>query len=437
MAGKRPRNTLLAVIVDNDTRSQDEIVKAWIDHAAWLREDATLTVRQLARWLRGDLRELPYAAACRVAESFWGRPIAELLGPPPGAPVPTVAAPIELPADAGSDIRTLLMNAAHESSDHATTAGIYADEESIEGLRDRVIAAAKQYATTPPLELHGNLVRIRNMTYQLLDRTSQPAQETDLYQVASLACSLLGSIGLDLGVPEAAAEQARSGATYGRLIGHPMAQAYAYAIQCTAAIWTGQPARGAVHAKRGLDLISRGPLAARLHAVHARCLGMQGFTDEADDELQRALDAYAGPGDEIAVGEFGFDPARLAFSAGSTYIALKNGTKAAVHARRAIELYEEAPAESRWYGGVNGARADLVTAHVLAQELEEAQVALQPILELEEGLRTFPVVQRLLQVRPELAARHFHGSPDARSLAGAIEYFIAGSQPHALPATTD
>ncbi|MEU8655295.1 hypothetical protein [Actinoplanes philippinensis] len=437
MAGKKPRKTLLAVIVDNDTRSHDEIVKAWISHAAYLREDVTLTVRQLARWLAGDLRDLPHPAACRVSESFWHRPITELLGPPPAAPVPTVAAPMEPQADAGSDIRTLLMNAAHESSDHAATAGIYADDASIESLRDRVIAAAQEYATTPPLELHGKLVRIRNTAYQLLDRTSQPAQETDLYQVASLACSLLGSIGLDLGVPEAAAHNARSGATYGRLIGNPMAQAYAYAVQSTAAIWTGQPSRGAVHASRGLDLVSEGPLAARLHAVHARCLGMQGLADEADNELQLALDAYAQPGDEIVVGEIGFDPARLAFSAGSTYIALKNGSKAAAQSSRAITLYEEAPAESRWHGGVNGARADLVIAHVLAQDLEKARAALQPILELNEDLRTYPVIQRLLQVRPELAARHFQGSPDARSLAGAIEHFIASSQPHALPAATD
>jgi tetratricopeptide (TPR) repeat protein len=437
LTSKGTRKTFLAEIVNGDTRSQAEIVRAWTSHAALLREDVTLTVRQLARWLAGELIELPHPAACRVSESFWRRPITELLGPPPAAPVPTVAAPIEPQADASSDIRTLLMNAAHESSDHAATAGIYADDASIESLRDRVIAAAHQYATTPPLELHGKLVRIRNTVYQLLDRTSQPAQETDLYQVASLTCSLLGSIGLDLGVPEAAAEQARSGATYGRLIGHPMAQAYAYAVQCTAAIWTGQPSRGAVHASRGLALVNEGPLAARLHAVHARCLGMQGLADEADDELQRALDAYAQPGDGIVVGEFGFDPARLAFSAGSTYIALNDGRKAAVHSSRAVELYEEAPEENRWYGGVNGARADLVTAHVLARDLGKALAALQPILELEEDFRTYPVVQRLLQVQPELAARHFQGSPDARGLAGAIEYFIASSQPHALPAATD
>jgi hypothetical protein len=437
MASKAPRKTLLAVIVDVDTRSHDEIVKAWVSHAILLREDATLTVRQLARWLRGDLIQLPHPAACRVSESFWHRPITELLGPPPVAPISTDTAPIEPQADAGSDIRTLLMNTAHESGDHAATAGVYADDASIETLRDRVIAAAHGYATTPPLELHGKLVRIRNTAYQLLDRTSRPTQETDLYLVASLACSLLGSIGLDLGVPEAAAEQARAGATYGRLIGHSMAEAYAYSVQCTATIWTGQPSRGAVQANRGLDLVSEGPLAARLHAVHARCLGMQGLAAEADEELNRALAAYAEPGDEIVKGEFGFDQARLAFSAGSTYIALGDGDNAAIHSSHAVELYEHTPADSRWSGGMNGARADLVTAHVLARDLGKAQAALGPILELDEGLRTYPIVQRLLRVRPELARPHFQGSPEARELLGALEYFIASSRPHALPAASD
>jgi hypothetical protein len=74
---------------------------------------------------------------------------------------------------------------------------------------------------------------------------------------------------------------------------------------------------------------------------------------------------------------------------------------------------------------------------VLARDLEKARAALQPILGLDQDLRTYPVIQRLLQVRPELAARHFQGSPDARNLAGAIEYFIASSQPHALPTAAD
>ncbi|MET8147606.1 hypothetical protein ACIBSW_06735 [Actinoplanes sp. NPDC049668] len=437
MASRKPRKTFLAMIVDGDTRSHDEIVKAWSGHASVLREDATLTVRQFARWLRGDLIELPHPAARRVSESFWGKPIAVLLGPPPAAPVPTATAPIEPPADAGSDLRTLLMNAAHESGDHAATAGVYADDASIETLRDRVIAAAHDYATVPPLELHGKLIRIRNTVYQLLDRTSQPAQETDLYQVASLACSLLGGISLDLGVPEAAAEQARSGATYGRLIGNRMAEAFAYSVQCTAAIWTGQPARGAMHASRGLDLVGQGPLAARLHAVHARCLGMQGLATEAGDELDRALDAYAEPGDEIVGGEFGFDRARLAFSAGSTYIALDDGDNAAIHSSQAVELYKQASAENRWSGGINGARADLVTAHVLARDLAQARAALQPILALDQGLRTYPIMQRLLRVRPELTASHFRGSPDARDLSGAIEHFIGGGRSYALPAGSD
>src|SRR5215475_12287426 len=50
-----------------------------------MEESATLSLRQFDRWLAGDLRTLPRPTCRRVAEAHWGRPIQELLGPPPGS----------------------------------------------------------------------------------------------------------------------------------------------------------------------------------------------------------------------------------------------------------------------------------------------------------------------------------------------------------------
>src|SRR5262249_44238358 len=66
-------------------------------------EPATLSLRQFDRWLAGDIRTLPRPTCRRVAEAHWGRPMHELLGPPPGNAIEIMpSAPQAFTADAAA-----------------------------------------------------------------------------------------------------------------------------------------------------------------------------------------------------------------------------------------------------------------------------------------------------------------------------------------------
>jgi hypothetical protein len=240
----------------------------------------------------------------------------------------------------------------------------------------------------------------------------------------------------DLGYPQEAVTQARVAHTYGRLVGNASAQAYALAIQCTLAFWAGQPTRGLDYAEEGLRIRSQGTVAVRLHSVAARCWGLRGDLDQARVHLTAAGNARGGPIDDICDevgGEFGFSPARTAFSAGATYLALEDGSAAAAEASQALTLYKSASPQDRWVGGEFGARADLVAAHVLSDSLEQAERDAVPLLELPPDHRTERLVLRARHLQHELADRRFRGSAEAARLSSAIEGFIYDSARRALP----
>jgi hypothetical protein len=430
---KRHR-TLLSQLVAESPDSQQEIVKAWNRLAGSMREDVTLSTRQFARWLVHDVRTRPATAACRVSERFWRRTMDELLGPP----AESLTAPAITDNHVGdvTDIGTLVMTTAHESGDHAASVARYVDPNSIDNLADEITAAARAYAGASPAGSFTRLLRARDMSYDLLDRTKQPDQEKRLYLLASQATALLASATFDLGYPQEAVTQARVAHTYGRLIGDPSAQGYALAIQCTLAFWAGQPTRGLDYAEEGLRICPQGTVAVRLHSVAARCWGLRGDLQQAREHLTAARNARGGPNDDICDGvggEFGFSPARTAFSAGATYIALGDGPAAAAEASQALTLYAQASPQDRWIGGEFGARADLVTAHVLANSLDQAERDAAPLLELPSDYRSEPLVLRARNLQHELADRRFRGNAEAARLSSELEGFIYDSARRALP----
>lgn len=426
--------TLLAQLVAADTRTHAEIVAAWNDQARELREDTALSDRQFDRWLAGDVQGLPRAAACRVSEHFFGTSMAELLGPPVdeaqlvGATDPAFSGTL-------TELRTRVMNSADESSGHAASAARYVDPVMIEDLQDRVRTAAREYAQRSPVDAFAGALRIRDSSYGQLDRTGQPQQEQDLYLVASQICSLLAVSTFDLGYGDAAHQHARAAHVYGRLAGHPTAQAFALAVQCTLAFWSGQPTRGIAYAQAGLDLRPQGTVAVRLHAVAARCWAIKGDRDAAEPSLRAAEEARGGLDpmcDEIG-GEFGFSPARSALSAGATFLALGDGRAAATAAQEALSLFAAADPADRWIGGESGARADLIAAHVIGGDLDQAEQQIVTLMDLAPEFRTQRLLQRIRQLQREITARRLHRDPRGDRIATALEAFVVDSLPRALP----
>jgi tetratricopeptide (TPR) repeat protein len=332
----------------------------------------------------------------------------------------------------------LMMNAAHESSEHAAAVeAASVGPNSLEQIGEDVLRIARSYLHAPPLPLLGELIRVRDRAYWLLDRTRNPSQQRDLYLIAGQACGLLASSSFDLGYDHAAAQQARAARAYGQIIDGKELSAWADGMLACIEHWAGRPGQALLLAERGLADAPDGTCRVRLWCIAARAAAMQGDEERAVNAIiasEKARDSRAAPtGLHDGVGgEFGFGPARQAFSNGSAYLKLGRPTEALTECGRAIELYAQAPAEERWYAAEAGARADLAAAHLLQGDLAGAREAVGEVLNLDPSKRVEGVVRRLGVLRETLAGSSFQHRA-ARTLAEEIEQFTATHAVQALP----
>jgi hypothetical protein len=160
--------------------------------------------------------------------------------------------------------------------------------------------------------------------------------------------------------------------------------------------------------------------------MRARSLAMIG----ARQEVQTALDAandeldHAGddPFDEIG-GELGWDRARRARQAGTSFIALNDGERAEPEALAALELFAEIPEQNRWATGVLSAHVDLATARALRGDLAGAEDALSPVFAIDPDHRVEGISRRLTDLGRVLGMSQFRGAGEAARISEAIEDF--------------
>ncbi|WP_406234882.1 hypothetical protein [Nocardia sp. NBC_01009] len=369
------------------------------------------------RWFEGNTGH-PREAATQVLETWFGEPIAVLTGPP-------------LHQSRNVTEQELAVNAAHESVSHAIEAASALDPSALEHLHAAAGNAARAYYITPPLEMLTDLVALRDTIYVQLDRTHKPLQQAELYLLAGQVCGLLSSVSWDLGLVGAAEEQARAAYTYGNVIDHPSLQAWARALQVTAAFWSGYPRRATKIAAAALESAPAGTARVRLHSVNARALALIGARGEVRDELESAtteLDRAGGDPflDEIA-GELAFDRARRGLCAGAAYVALGDGDQAEREAEAAIEQFALIPEKQRWGAGAISAQVDLGAARTLLGDLAGAQDALGPVFMLPPTRRTEAIAQRLHSLARVLGTTRYRGAVEAIQLGSAIEDFTAVS----------
>lgn len=332
---------------------------------------------------------------------------------------PGVKTPVPAPE------REMIMSAANESSDHAAEAeAAVVGPNALEQLSDDITRLARAYVHAAPLPLFGELTRIRNRTYRLIDRTRHPGQQRDLYLVAGQVCGLLGSASFDLGYPHAAAEQARAARVYGEVIGHDELTAWADGLLACVEFWADRPAQALRLVERGLALAPTGTARVRLLSIAARASALLGDVEEVREAVRGARDAR-GPQGELhdgVGGEFGFDEARQAFCAGSAYLSAGLAPDAETECERALALYRRAPAEERWYAAEASAAVDLAASRLLSDDVSGATDALSPVFALPADKRVDGLMKRLRQVRTSLAAIP---SRETTTLVGKIEEFTA------------
>jgi hypothetical protein len=117
--------------------------------------DFALSVRQLDRWLAGDLATLPRPSLCRVAEAEFGYPVEQLLavGDEPAQPLPR-RPPQLMPTD------QLVWKAAAESANAETLGGLW--------------VTAYQFKSAGTLRHHADVTRITPQSSQRLTAKNYP-----------------------------------------------------------------------------------------------------------------------------------------------------------------------------------------------------------------------------------------------------------------------
>ena len=123
-------------------------------------------------------------------------------------------------------------------------------------------------------------------------------------------------------------------------------------------------------------------------------------------------------------GEFAVSIATHHALAGAALAAIEGAEgDAATELERSTSLYDQGPGpgEQHWFGGRPLAGADLAIVRLRSGALDGARAELEPAFDLPPEQRIADLTTRLAQVRSELAAPVFRGSPQARDLGDQIE----------------
>ncbi|MEV6526440.1 hypothetical protein AB0M43_31340 [Longispora sp. NPDC051575] len=250
--------TRLEYLIRRSEHTIDEWCARFDRAARVLGEPATLSARQLQRWMAGQVGTARPSAR-RVAGSLWREPFAVLVGPvgaAGNAPVPVRTAGYEA-----------AHQAARESAEHVRRMGIGVREGTVERLRAEVRRLAYTYVEVPPSHFLAEARRARDTAYTLLERTRRPAQLAELSLVAAQLCGLMSAASFDMAAWSPALAQAGAAHAYADLAGHVPLRAWARGNLALMAHW---PRRTPVPVEDALAPRPRGAAAAGLRCVEAR-----------------------------------------------------------------------------------------------------------------------------------------------------------------------
>lgn len=441
MVERMPPRTLLEKIIREGDHTIEEWCERFDEQARVMGTTATLSPRQLQRWMACQVEDARPSAR-RVAARLWGHPFPSILAPPDSSAV-AVSVQQDRPTGDGADrpafsnsLEAVTIMAAHESSRHASEADGGVSEANIELVQAEVWRLARRYADMPPLILLAEARRARNLAYGALDRTRRPAQTADLYLAAGQLCGLMSVASFDLAVWDAAEEQARAAHVYAELVGHSGLRAWTRGTQALIAYWTGRPRQAIVHVNGGLDGAPIGAAQARLRCIEARAWSYLGSeSGRVTDALRVADDAHtADPGrddlyDEVG-GEFGWGPSRHAACAGTALLAVGDAEGAVSRARTALELLPSDP-----FGDLVTERThiDLAAAELTRGNLDAAEESLESVWRVPVPQRRHSLTDRLGQMSRVLTTGDWSADRQAANLHDRIEVFNTEAEARVLP----
>jgi hypothetical protein len=423
--------TLLKVLCDRRNLSASDFVALFERTADEIigkgAHNPTCSERTVFRWKAGQARpESLSAETRRVLGAMFSRDVAELFSPPTEDSQATAL-------DLEQEIE---MTARDAQDDASATAAASVSDTSLDQLTDDVASLARAYASLPPLEVFRQGRALQELLQSQRDRTQIPAQQQRLLELTGQTMALLAAAAFDLGSFGNARRLARSADLYGECARFEPLRAYADGILAYIAYFTGMPGEAVRMAQRAQSYGGLGDVARRrLLAIEARAHGFLGDTESARHTLRLSLEVESGARDDLhdgIGGEFGFTPERLAMSSSSTALLIHDREQAEQSAQRALHLIGQRSQAGRSAHILGGAAADLAMARLLADDVDGAAEALNPLWEIPGDQRVTGVLVRAGQIQQHLARPVYWSSMLTRELRDRVEDFTRTASTHQL-----
>jgi hypothetical protein len=446
VSGLLPR-TRLEQLVRQLRRTRAEFRKDFVRTSDQLNEGLTVSARQAARWIAGDIGGLPFPAACRVLEQMFGESAERLFGPPdPTSRAEITTVGVAGPVPGGSEpvedlaVQREVAMAAAESARF----GQFAEQSNVgphtlEQFRADLARIVTTYPNRPVYPMFVELRALRNRAFELLEGRQYPEQSRELYLVTGVLCGVLANASFDLGWLPAAETQARTAFLCAELAGSNALRAWVRGTQSLVAYWGERPRVAVELAVDGWRYVPEsGTARVRLASIEARAharLRDQRATESALAGAEQARGEVRGADDPGGMLVFPFAKqsfytatARLWLGGQDSYIGAERD------AAHAVELYETDPPEQRRLGELCLARLDLAAARLGRDDLDGAAEQLQGVLTTAAQRRTDSIVRRLSQVGRGLQRPRYQTCALALDLHDQIRSFTRVCAPPTPPA---
>jgi transcriptional regulator with XRE-family HTH domain len=289
---------------------------------------------------------------------------------------------------------------------------------------------AVDYLHTPPAPMLEQGVELRSEALRRLRQHQyRPTELADLYLIVGRLQGVLAYSALDLGDPTAATTHAEAAWLCAERAADNELRTWVRGTQSLIARFEADYERAMSYVVDGLRYHSAGTGRLRLLCGYAQCHANLGSSQGTNDALDLALieRERLTTADPLG-GIFEFSEAKQRYYAGSSLIWLDgrpNAERAAREAGQAIQIWENEPPQTRSLDDEALAHVYRGTAYLQLRQLDAANTAIRPILELPPERQISWIRKRLTRFAHMLRHEPYDGSHEAADLYNEIQALAA------------
>jgi tetratricopeptide (TPR) repeat protein len=310
--------------------------------------------------------------------------------------------------------------------------------ETLEQITDEIRRLATAYQLQALPTLLADLVHVQDITFRLLEGRQRPSQSQTLYMLAAAASGMMANASHDLGDNYAAMTQARTAYMCADNAEHDGLRTWVRGIQSMVSYWAGWPHDAVRYARLGaLPAVNiRSTAAVWIAALEGRAWAAVGNDEEVNNAIQRAQDArervLPNEVDELG-GKLTFPLPRQLYYAADALSWLPGSEEAAESvADQALSEYGRAVSSERSYLDEAIAKTDIALARARRGEIDGANEAISPVLELSPALRIGGVLVNARRIHGVITYSRYKGSAVAKDLQQELEGFCRVTAASAL-----